>query len=146
MLRITPFGSQWHHPLKKDKQLSFFKGFWWRIAGSNRWPPACKAGALPAELIPLLSCFSLYTSSALTLACSHTLGMLPAQSLELPRLKKKSKIIFNWLGVFSLRLRIRLKMVGLRGLEPLTLPLSGVRSNHLSYKPLFHSVSSIFQN
>ncbi|WP_231630256.1 hypothetical protein, partial [Helicobacter heilmannii] len=20
---------------------------WWRIAGSNRWPPACKAGALP---------------------------------------------------------------------------------------------------
>lgn len=27
-------------------------------------------------------------------------------------------------------------MVGLRGLEPLTSPLSGVRSNHLSYKPL----------
>ena len=26
-------------------------------------------------------------------------------------------------------------MVGLNGLEPLTLPLSGVRSNHLSYKP-----------
>ncbi len=26
-------------------------------------------------------------------------------------------------------------MVGLRGLEPLTSPLSGVRSNHLSYKP-----------
>ena len=24
----------------------------WRIAGLNRWPPACKAGALPAELIP----------------------------------------------------------------------------------------------
>ena len=26
--------------------------FWWRLAGSNRWPPACKAGALPAELNP----------------------------------------------------------------------------------------------
>ena len=26
--------------------------FQWRITGSNRWPPACKAGALPAELIP----------------------------------------------------------------------------------------------
>ena len=26
--------------------------FWWRIAGSNRWPPECKSGALPAELIP----------------------------------------------------------------------------------------------
>jgi LSD1 subclass zinc finger protein len=24
----------------------------WRIAGSNRWPQACKARALPAELIP----------------------------------------------------------------------------------------------
>ena len=27
-------------------------------------------------------------------------------------------------------------MVGLRGLEPPTLRLSGVRSNHLSYKPM----------
>ena len=26
---------------------------WWRMSGSNRRPPACKAGALPAELIPL---------------------------------------------------------------------------------------------
>ena len=25
---------------------------WWRVPGSNRWPPACKAGALPAELTP----------------------------------------------------------------------------------------------
>ncbi len=25
---------------------------WWRIRGSNSWPPACKAGALPAELMP----------------------------------------------------------------------------------------------
>ena len=29
--------------------------FWWRLAGSNRWPPACKAGALPAELNPQIS-------------------------------------------------------------------------------------------
>ena len=28
------------------------KPFWWRWTGSNRWPPACKAGALPAELHP----------------------------------------------------------------------------------------------
>ena len=32
--------------------LPFTPITWWRIAGSNRWPPACKAGALPAELIP----------------------------------------------------------------------------------------------
>ena len=25
---------------------------WWRLTGSNRRPPACKAGALPAELNP----------------------------------------------------------------------------------------------
>ena len=29
------------------------------------------------------------------------------------------------------------KMVGLNGLEPSTSRLSGVRSNHLSYKPIF---------
>ena len=27
---------------------------WWSQAGSNRRPPACKAGALPAELWPLI--------------------------------------------------------------------------------------------
>lgn len=32
-------------------------------------------------------------------------------------------------------------LVGLGGLEPPTSPLSGVRSNHLSYKPLLHSKS-----
>ncbi len=26
---------------------------WWSLSGSNRRPPACKAGALPAELKPL---------------------------------------------------------------------------------------------
>ena len=29
---------------------------WWRIQGSNLRPPACKAGALPAELIPHKQC------------------------------------------------------------------------------------------
>ena len=28
------------------------KFLWWRWGGSNSWPPACKAGALPAELHP----------------------------------------------------------------------------------------------
>src|SRR3974390_918423 len=28
---------------------------WWSQTGSNRRPPACKAGALPAELWPLAS-------------------------------------------------------------------------------------------
>ena len=55
----------------------------WSWTGSNRRPPACKAGALPTELQP------------------H--------------------------GGAS---------VGLARLELATSPLSGVRSNHLSYRPL----------
>ena len=43
--------------VKTDSQIALlgyrlFAGFWWRMTGSNRRPPACKAGALPAELIP----------------------------------------------------------------------------------------------
>ena len=34
-------------------------------------------------------------------------------------------------------------MVGLGGLEPPTSPLSGVRSNHLSYRPIALSVDQI---
>ena len=34
-----------------------------------------------------------------------------------------------------------MKLVGLRGLEPPTSRLSGVRSNHLSYKPILVSAS-----
>jgi hypothetical protein len=34
-----------HPPLPRSK-------FWWSQSGSNRRPPACKAGALPAELWP----------------------------------------------------------------------------------------------
>ena len=30
-----------------------FEKVWWSQTGSNRRPPACKAGALPAELWPL---------------------------------------------------------------------------------------------
>ena len=36
-----------------DAERSFtLKGDWWSQAGSNRRPPACKAGALPSELWP----------------------------------------------------------------------------------------------
>ena len=35
--------------------LILFKkiSYWWSVSGSNRWPSACKADALPAELTPL---------------------------------------------------------------------------------------------
>ena len=37
---------------------------------------------------------------------------------------------------FHFYLRLKVKMVGLGGLEPPTSRLSGVRSNHLSYSPI----------
>ena len=46
---------------------------WWRIRGSNPWPPACKAGALPAELIPHMLVFlRTYCVTARFLRYSHT--------------------------------------------------------------------------
>src|SRR6218665_3485752 len=63
---------------------------WWRMTGSNRRPPACKAGALPAELIPracLLSCSGVCplvglvglepTTPALSRRCSDQLSYRP---------------------------------------------------------------------
>ena len=69
----------WRHPgISLSRRLSGMK--WWSLSGSNRRPPDCKSGALPAELRPP-------------------------------------------------------NMVGRGGLEPPTSRLSGVRSNHLSYRP-----------
>jgi hypothetical protein len=62
---------------------------WWSQGGSNSRPPACKAGALPAELWPR----------------EHV-----------------------WRATMTV-------LVGLAGFEPATSPLSGVRSNQLSYRP-----------
>src|SRR5690554_1253663 len=67
---------------------------WWSQTGSNRRPPACKAGALPTELWPRM-----------TVSPAKTRGAEPRA------------------------------MVGLGRLERPTSRLSGVRSNHLSYRP-----------
>ncbi len=55
---------------------------WWRMTGSNRRPPACKAGALPAELIPrtdnLVGLVGLEpTTPALSRRCSNHLSYRP---------------------------------------------------------------------
>ena len=38
--------------LRRNVETQTTTSPWWRMTGSNRRPPACKAGALPAELIP----------------------------------------------------------------------------------------------
>ena len=40
---------------KPAANFCFLRMIWWSWTGSNRRPPACKAGALPAELQPLKS-------------------------------------------------------------------------------------------
>ena len=53
------------------------------------------------------------------------------------RLRFSSFSFLFFLLSFPCRLR---RLVGLDGLEPSTSRLSGVRSNHLSYKPIIHSL------
>ena len=87
------------------RQKPFLNIFWWRWPDSNRRPPACKAGALPAKLHP------------------------PSRiSVSRVRLKPKASSS-NRASNDEQRVS---SMVGLSGLEPETSPLSGVRSNHLS--------------
>ena len=57
----------WQKPISKPPRLGY--GFlppirWWRQTGSNRRPPACKAGALPAELCPRFRCQKPETAAA----------------------------------------------------------------------------------
>ena len=57
-------------PFRKEERCFLFPK-WWSQAGSNRRPPACKAGALPAELWPHLlvflpGCFVEIFASAVT--------------------------------------------------------------------------------
>ena len=67
---------------------------WWRMTGSNRRPPACKAGALPAELIPqdsnffkpdLVGLVGLEpTTPALSTQCSNQLSYRPSAFKQEP--------------------------------------------------------------
>ena len=80
----------------------------WSQPGSNRRPPACKAGALPAELWPL-------AVGGWRLAVGgRTARPIPSENRQ-PSTDNR--------------------LVGRGGLEPPTSRLSGVRSDRLSYRP-----------
>ncbi len=82
---------------------------WWSQGGSNSRPPACKAGALPAELWP-------------------------------PNKTAVRSIAFLESVRVNAYCPLHACLVGLGGVEPPTSPLSGVRSNQLSYRPSSGSV------
>ena len=97
-----------------DHSASSVNFLWWRVPGSNRWPPACKAGALPAELTPHKRLFEVVgqnglepPTSRLSVVCSSQLSYWPVYLV--------SSDISNW-------------MVEISGIEPLTSCLQGRRS------------------
>ena len=97
-MRITACGAR---SCRLESSRNGARRRWWSQAGSNRRPPACKAGALPAELWP--------RSTGDEAAVERATFARP------------------------------LRLVGLGGFEPPTSPLSGVRSNQLSYRPVVAS-------
>ena len=60
---------------QRSAGLNYGAIIWWRISDSNRSPPACKAGALPDELIPRVSntlfrmCVSKHTNKVSSVVC-----------------------------------------------------------------------------
>ena len=95
---------------------------WWRQPGSNRRPPACKAGALPTEL------------------CPHDQTRLDGRRRTDSGTRSMSRVGgHHALSAEAIRHR---RLVGLSGVEPLTSRLSGVRSNQMSYRPLSGSHGS----
>ncbi len=87
---------------------------WWSQTGSNRRPPACKAGALPTELWP---------------RTSQNTGVRPP-SLKLPRTTFAARR-----HACQPKRHWPRRLVGLGRFELPTSRLSSARSNQLSYKP-----------
>ena len=109
---------------------------WWRLAGSNRWPPACKAGALPAELNPHIFSFwsggpkwTRFLRKATPVSTVHwTVSGTGFESILRTLtfvLRFRPFSVFTWFEV-----------VGQNGLEPSTSRLSVVCSSQLSYWPV----------
>ena len=100
---------------------------WWSVSGSNRRPPACKAGALPAELTP---------RSRFVVRLRRTFASRRPLAGRAPRSNPGARPRKARHGVCVRRRRTTQEnLVGRDGLEPSTSRLSGVCSNHLSYRP-----------
>jgi hypothetical protein len=89
---------------------------WWSQTGSNRRPPACKAGALPTELWPRTSRFVGWPANR------------SSRQLAPPAFAEAT--------AGNLHSPCERRLVGLGRFELPTSRLSSARSNQLSYKPV----------
>ena len=123
---------------------------WWSQTGSNRRPHACKARALPTELWPPgqgpgghaqlfvgLPQAPAVTSVTLADAASAATAIRPCgpSVRGATRLRPEGEAFASRKGAGADAPNPMTRMVGLGRLERPTSPLSGVRSNHLSYRP-----------
>ena len=82
----------------RSNQLSYRPILWWRRGESNSWPPACKAGALPAELRPQI--WLRYFPQYFVATASHFVNVgyyVFLMLLVTPRLAKNFSPYFFWL-------------------------------------------------
>ena len=76
------------------------KELWWTLPGSNRWPQACKASALPSELRAHIDCYlctdgqSLHPDSFLK-SLRNLVGNKGLEPLRLAALEPKSSASTN---------------------------------------------------
>ena len=101
----------------------------------NRRPPACKAGALPTELQPLP--LGLFAPGGV--APRFCLGHVYFDTLPSPKARAPCRELKSRRGLPCRSTPPDL--VGLERLELSTSRLSGVRSNHLSYRPETYSLT-----
>ena len=118
---------------------------WWSQTGSNRRPPACKAGALPTELWPLAS--EVFASGLLAAEPQPAnritrLRFAPARQLShrrrakfLPARRAARIAAFADGTAHTQPSTWPRRLVGLGRFELPTSRLSSARSNQLSYKP-----------
>ena len=118
------------------------QGKWWSLSGSNRRPEACKATALPAELRPLGEAKVWFwpqtpAGTSVPLAAPR-ISANARPGLRRSRVRPAVTFLRRSTGRRRRFAGPHDKMVGLGRLERPTSPLSGVRSNHLSYRPEPH--------
>ncbi len=102
---------------------------WWSRSGSNRRPPPCKGGVLPAELLPQISsrAVSPFVSSFARIKEQNLTQFSSRSTTEEQIYRFRLSRVKSFLTLF---------LVGLVGVEPTASSLSGTRSSQLSYRPM----------